>query len=76
MEISICYSIEQILHHQHPQNPMSEKAQIRSLSALPGPYWCLTEPITSPNGPEETWFPWSYVHPLCQLKDLKVSNGI
>lgn len=77
MEISICYSIEQIFTSPAPTKSNGrEKAQIRSLSALPGPYWYLTEPITSPNGPEDTWFPLSYVHPLCHLKDLKVSNGI
>lgn len=72
MEISICYSIEQIFTSPAPtKSNVREKAQIRSLSALPGPYWCLTEPITNPNGPEETWFHGhTCIH--CVSKDLKV----
>lgn len=58
MEISIWYSIEQIFTSPAPKKPnIRKKAQIMSLSALPGPYWYLTEPITSPNSPENTWFP-------------------
>ena len=77
MEISIWHSIEQIFTSPAPtKSSVREKAQIRSLSALPGPYWYLTEPITSPKGPKETWFPLWYMQPLCQLKDLKVSNDI
>lgn len=58
MEISVWYTVDQIFTSSAATKPnVREKMQIRSLNALPGPYWELTEPLTSPRSSGDTWLP-------------------
>lgn len=57
---SVWYSIDQTCTSFAPTGSnIRKKVQTRSLRALAGPYWELTEPVTTPKGSEGTWLlPW------------------